>query len=136
MSCHVIKRTKKRKKGKRKHMVIFGFILRAVPFVLSLSPPLHKLPLRRTFSFVLSFFRDSFNRSFIRLELIQFWKIQNSKSKIQNPSINNNNSEVEPINQPAVKLYRKFGFVPYNEDGKNNPIDWRSKNIYMIKKLS
>eukprot|EP00529_Nitzschia_sp_RCC80_P021376 CAMPEP_0113465336 /NCGR_PEP_ID=MMETSP0014_2-20120614/13683_1 /TAXON_ID=2857 /ORGANISM="Nitzschia sp." /LENGTH=390 /DNA_ID=CAMNT_0000357483 /DNA_START=219 /DNA_END=1391 /DNA_ORIENTATION=+ /assembly_acc=CAM_ASM_000159 len=43
--------------------------------------------------------------------------------------------EVEPINQPAVRLYRKFGFVPYNEDGKNNPIDWRSKNIYMIKTL-
>jgi hypothetical protein len=40
-----------------------------------------------------------------------------------------NFSEVEAANQPAVQLYRKFGFEP-----QENP-NWRSKNIFMVKEL-
>lgn len=40
-----------------------------------------------------------------------------------------NFSEVEAANQPAVQLYRKFGFEP-----QQNP-NWRSKNIFMVKEL-
>ena len=40
-----------------------------------------------------------------------------------------NFSEVEAANQPAVQLYRKFGF-----ETQENP-NWRSKNIFMVKDL-